>query len=106
MRTIHPYTQTPFQCCPRTWTYASLISLLLCCRLVFKIFYVHLLDLTHLAVAVPLPATPKDFGLATNLGPTATHASNFRLGTPFYTAPEVRQRPHVAHQVRPPTPVE
>eukprot|EP00983_Pelagomonas_calceolata_P128683 1161536-Pelagomonas_calceolata.AAC.3 len=30
-----------------------------------------------------------DFGLAINLGPTATHVSNITTGTPFYCAPEV-----------------
>uniref|UniRef100_A0A7S3VTP2 Protein kinase domain-containing protein n=1 Tax=Dunaliella tertiolecta TaxID=3047 RepID=A0A7S3VTP2_DUNTE len=36
-----------------------------------------------------LRAKITDFGLSTNLGPTATHASNFRLGTPYYCSPEV-----------------
>jgi len=42
-------------------------------------------------VACPVTAMllpPKDFGLAISLGPTATHVSNFRSGTPFYCAPE------------------
>ncbi|KAF5837664.1 kinase-like domain-containing protein [Dunaliella salina] len=30
-----------------------------------------------------------DFGLSINLGPTATHVSNMRPGTPFYCSPEV-----------------
>lgn len=31
-----------------------------------------------------------DFGLSTTLAPTATHVSNYKSGTPFYVAPEVR----------------
>uniref|UniRef100_A0A7S3R8X6 Protein kinase domain-containing protein n=1 Tax=Dunaliella tertiolecta TaxID=3047 RepID=A0A7S3R8X6_DUNTE len=38
---------------------------------------------------VGLRAKITDFGLSTNLGPTATHASNFRQGTPYYCSPEV-----------------
>lgn len=30
-----------------------------------------------------------DFGLSIALDPTATHMSNVKTGTPFYTAPEV-----------------
>ncbi|KAF5827963.1 kinase-like domain-containing protein [Dunaliella salina] len=36
-----------------------------------------------------LTAKITDFGLSTNLGPHATHASNFTGGTPYYAAPEV-----------------
>jgi len=35
-----------------------------------------------------------DFGMSTKLEPTASHASNHRLGTPFYCAPEVATDGH------------
>jgi len=35
------------------------------------------------------PPTHADFGLSTTLGPTATHVSNYKSGTPYYCAPEV-----------------
>jgi hypothetical protein len=46
------------------------------------------------ASAVRAKAMVADFGLCAALQGSHTHLSNYRSGTPFFTAPEVRGAPH------------